>query len=306
MKAVITGATGAVGIALIKELLSRGAQVTVLCREGSRRNSNIPQNDNVTKVNCSLDKLGELSLEGKYDMLFHLAWDGTTGAARNDFYLQNKNVEYTLDAVRLAKRLGCSAFVGAGSQAEYGRVDEKLCPDTPTFPENGYGIAKLCAGQMSRELCRELGIKHIWARILSVYGEYDGENSLVMSTISKLLKGERPSLTAGEQTWDYMYSADAAKALVELAVGGTDGGVYCLGSGQPRPLKEYVELIRDAVNPDAELGFGEIPYARSQVMYLCADIKELELDTGFVPRVSFEDGIKKTVAWYIEKESVEK
>lgn len=306
MRAVITGATGAVGMALISELTSRGAHVTVLCRKGSPRNIQIPCGRLTEKIECSLDDLKNLELNGVYDVFFHLAWEGTTGAYRNDMYMQNNNVRYTLDAVELAGRLGCKTFVGVGSQAEYGRTEQKLRSDTPTFPENGYGIAKLCAGQMSRIRCAQLGIKHVWARILSVYGEYDGENSLVMSTVRKLTAHEKTSFTGGEQLWDYMYSGDAARAMAELAEHGRDGEVYCLGSGSARPLREYIELIRDATAPDAELGFGEIPYAAGQVMYLCADISELERDTGFVPSVSFEDGIKRTVEWYRRKNEKDK
>ena len=82
-----------------------------------------------------------------WDVFFHFAWLGTTGAARNDMYLQNQNVRYALDAVAAAKRFGCHAFIGAGSQAEYGQVEGLLTPETPAFPEMGYGIGKLCAGQ---------------------------------------------------------------------------------------------------------------------------------------------------------------
>ena len=95
---------------------------------------------------------------------------GTTGAARNDMPLQTRNIASALQAAELAAKLGCNTFVGAGSQAEYGRTEQLLSPETPVFPENGYGMAKLCAGQMSRIRCQELGIKHVWVRILSVYG----------------------------------------------------------------------------------------------------------------------------------------
>ena len=64
-----------------------------------------------------------------------------------------------------------------------------------------------------------------------------------------------------------------------------------------RPLREYIEAIRDAAAPGAEIGFGEIPYQEKQVMYLCADISDLEKDTGFAPRVTFAEGIEKTVDW---------
>ncbi len=299
MKAVISGATGAVGMGLIRELMEREIPILVLCRENSPRSERIPDHPLIRRARCSLAEMKEFSLpEGEtYDVFFHLAWEGTTGDARNDMVLQNRNVAYTLDAVELADRLGCHTFIGAGSQAEYGRVEGKLSAKTPAFPENGYGIAKLCAGQMSRGMCGMRGIRHIWARILSVYGPYDTEGSMVMSAIRRLMAGEETSFTAGEQIWDYLYSGDAAKALVALAERGVGGKIYCLGSGAPRLLKDYLIAIRDAVAPNATLGLGKLPYARGQVMYLCADIEELREDTGFCPEVSFEEGIRRTLAW---------
>ena len=82
--------------------------------------------------------------------------------------------------------------------------------------ETAYGKAKLKAGISSRSLCKELGIRHIWTRVLSIYGPFDGPNTLITSTIRKIINGERPALTAGEQVWDYLYSKDAAKALLML------------------------------------------------------------------------------------------
>ena len=83
---------------------------------------------------------------------------GGSEQGRNDMITQVKNIQYTLDAVHVARMSGCKVFIGTGSQAEYGRVDTALKPDTPCFPENGYGMAKLCAGQMSRVECEKMGI----------------------------------------------------------------------------------------------------------------------------------------------------
>ncbi|MBE6667550.1 MAG: NAD(P)-dependent oxidoreductase [Ruminococcaceae bacterium] len=300
MKAVVTGATGAVGMALLAELSEQGVETLVLCRKGSRRNDRIKESRYIKKVECSLDELESFALgtNEKYDVFYHFAWEGTTGSSRNDMPLQNRNVKYALDALALAARLGCNTFVGAGSQAEYGRVEGKLTPETPAFPENGYGIAKLCAGSMCRVSAEALGIRFVWARILSVYGPYDTENSMVMSTLKKIINRERPSFTAGEQIWDYLYSADAARALYLLGATETAKGIYCLGSGKPRPLKDYIIAIRNEADAEAEIGLGEIPYAPNQVMYLCADISKLTTDTGFVPKTDFADGIKKTAEWY--------
>ncbi len=298
-KAIITGPTGSIGIALINKLISEDIEVVAVCRPGSKRISRIPQSDKVQITECGLDEISKLGdmINGGADVFYHFAWDGTFGNSRNDMRLQNDNVKYALDAVTVAKELGCGKFIGAGSQAEYGRVDGVLRPDTPAFPENGYGIAKLCAGQMTRIMCEQLGIEHVWTRILSIYGPYDGENTMIMSVISKLLKGEKPSLTPGGQMWDYLYSKDVANAFYLLGEKGKNGSIYCLGGGEARPLKEYVEILKDAIDEKLELGFGDVPYGDKQVMHLCADITNLTEDTGFRPEVRFEDGIRETVEW---------
>jgi len=296
-RAILTGATGAVGSALIKELVSHDVEVLAFCREGSKRNAQISEHKLVTKKYCSLSELATVQNDtGKdYDCFYHFAWEGTTGTARNDMYLQNQNVKYALDAVTAAKRFGCHTFIGAGSQAEYGRVEGILKPDTPTFPEMGYGIGKLCADQMTREYAHQLSIKHMWTRILSVYGPNDGAQSMVMSTINTLKKGEVPQFTKGEQMWDYLYSGDAAEAFRLLGERGIDGKIYVLGSGTARPLAEYIKEIRDIVKPNAEIALGALPYGEKQVMHLQADINELIKDTGWYPRTSFENGIKTIV-----------
>ena len=310
-RTIITGPTGAIGMALIEYLSEKNIQVIAVVRGDSKRKDQIKESDNVVKVECALSEMTELpqrvrcavGLKGwdktqPIDAFYHLAWDGTFGDSRNDMYLQNKNVRYALDAVDVAAELGCKVFIGAGSQAEYGRYEGKLNADVPTFPENGYGIAKLCAGQMTRIRCAQKNIKHIWTRILSIYGPYDTNKTMVMSMIGKMIKGERASCTKGEQKWDYLYSKDAAKMMYLLGSCGLDGKIYCLGSGEARPLKQYINIIRNEINPSAEIGFGDVPYASKQVMHLCADINELAKDTGWMPDYLFEEGIKETIEWY--------
>jgi nucleoside-diphosphate-sugar epimerase len=300
--ALITGATGAVGMGLIDALLKHNVRVVAVVRGNSNRADRIKESDMVKKVECDLAQMENLpklvqETGWKPDVFYHFAWDGTFGDSRNDMYAQNENVKYALNAVKAADEMGCSAFIGAGSQAEYGRFEGKLNASVPAFPENGYGMAKLCAGQMTRVECEKIGLRHIWTRILSVYGEYDGNATMVMSTIGKLLRGEKPSCTAGEQMWDYIYAKDAGRAFYLLGECGIAGKTYCIGSGSARPLRQYIEEIRNAVNPKAEIGFGDVPYSEKQVMYLCADISDLTADTGFLPEYTFEQGIRETVDW---------
>lgn len=308
---IVTGPTGVLGMALIKYLSNENIRVIAVVREGSSRIKQIKESNNVTVVECSLSEMPELPQrvlravrKKKWnevqlaDVFYHFAWDGTSEKYRNDMYLQNQNIYNTLNAVIVAKELGCTTFIGAGSQAEYGRYRGKLDEKVPTFPDNGYGMAKLCAGQMTRVLCEQKGIKHIWLRILSVYGPYDGDKTMIMSSINNLLNGKRVSCTKGEQIWDYLYSMDAAKMLHLLGDYGISGKTYCLGSGTARPLREYIETIRDMVNPNAEIGFGDIEYSPKQVMHLCADISELIDDTGYQSEYDFDKGIKETIDWY--------
>lgn len=300
-KVIITGPTGAIGHALIEECIRNQVEVYALCHPGSKRIVGFPSNNLLHVICVDFSRLSDVKnvIPNDVDVFYHLGWVGTFGDARNDMYLQNRNVTYALDAIELARCCGCHIFVGAGSQAEYGRFEGKLRPGTPAFPESGYGMAKLCAGEMTRVQARKYGIKHIWARILSVYGPYDGKDTMVMSTIIKLLYGEKTSFTKGEQIWDYLYAKDAGGIL--FALGGEksmDGKIYCLGSGLARPLKVYIEKIRDAINPSLSVGLGELPYAPEQVMYLCADNTDIIHDLGYEYRYSFEEGIKETVEWY--------
>ena len=308
---VITGPTGAIGMALIRRCMEEKIHVVAVCHIKSSRIAQIPQDPYVHIVESDLADLRRLDRKDlglaemdRVDTFYHLAWEGTTGASRDDMPLQIRNIQYTIEAVELAHRLGCDTFIGAGSQAEYGRVEGILTAHTPVFPEHGYGMAKLCAGQMSRQRCSALGMRHIWVRILSVYGPYDGQASMVMSTIRKLAGGERACFTPGEQMWDYLYSADAAEAMLLVAERGIHGKVYVLGSGQVKPLKDYILQIRQAVEAQngsaGELGLGDLPYSEKQVMYLGADLAELRQDTGFEPGVTFEEGIRCTVSSVLE------
>lgn len=296
---VITGPTGAIGTAIIRQCVDEGIEVYAIVRKNSNRIVRIENSPQVHIIECDLSELKDLPVDNIpiCDVFYHLGWGATIGDGRNDMDLQTANIRYTLDAVRLAERLGCHTFVGTGSQAEYGRFEGKLNERVPTFPENGYGIAKLCAGQMSAIECHKLGMRHIWVRILSIYGPGDSDKTMITTTIKKLMNKERASFTKAEQMWDYLYSDDAARALVLMGKSQNAKGIYCLGSGTAKPLREYIEELAKNISQEADLGFGDVEYGDKQVMYLCADIERLTKDTGFVPEVTFDEGIKKTIEW---------
>lgn len=302
-KVVITGATGALGRALITVCIESGYEVLAVVHRTSDRVAELKTIDNCCVMYLDLSEYDNAMEEmikqdvasGDHELFFHLAWMAPFGEGRNNLELQLENVKASLAAVRFAKALGCTTFIGAGSQAEYGRVMGKLFPDTPTFPETGYGIAKLCAGQMTRLACEQVDIKHVWTRILSVYGPHDGVHSLISVAIDDMVNNRETSFTPCDQMWDYIYSEDAARALLLAAQKGKHGSVYVIGSGEVHPLKQYIQKIAEITNYKKEIGFGKRAYNDKQVMFLQADLSALN-EWGFVPKVSFEKGIQILVS----------
>lgn len=301
-KIVISGGTGVLGTALIRCAKKQGFDIVCIVRTDSERAKALIDSDAVGIIQADLKDYAMLDpvITG-CDAFIHLAWEKTFGNARDDIDAQMRNIQYTLDAVRLAKKMGCKVFIGAGSQAEYGSVQCPLTGDTPVHPESGYGIAKYTAGRLSALLCTQLGIRHNWLRILSVYGLNDTPYTLISYVVNELNNGRSPELTKCEQIWDYLYADDAARAILAVAQKGVHGKVYPLGSGRACKLSEYVGIIRDYINPDIAIKFGVKEYYPHQPMYLQADITELTKDTGWVPEVSFLEGVKDVYNFHSAK-----
>ena len=294
-RVIISGATSSIGIALCEECVTNGIGVVAIIRSGSSKRSLLPESSIIEIIESELSDYSAIECEEiKADAFIHLAWASTDGAeARDNTYAQADNIQATLKAVELAKRCNCKVFVGAGSQAEYGRTDEVLTGDTACNPETAYGMTKLCAGMLSRLMCRQKGIDHIWTRILSAYGPNCSKRTVISYTVDTLLRGEKPVLSDGRQVWDFIYISDVAKALLSCARSGVSGKTYVIGYGKSKLLRGFLEEVRDILSPGQDMGFGERPYNADAVMHLECDISELTYDTGFVPTVAFEEGIKR-------------
>ena len=278
----VTGATSMIGSALVSESLANGVEVYAMVRKNTPKLGRLPSSSRLHLVEGDLDTLGELpaKVPVRIDTFYHIAW-GHTGAKRNESTeLQADNIRTTLKAIRVA-------------------ADG---PETETNPVTPYGAAKLAAGLLGRMLARELGIAFIWPRIFSTYGIYDKPTSMISMSIRKMLDGEKTSFSPAEHRWDYLFSEDAGRAFYLMGEKGKDGAVYCIGSGESRRLRSFIEEMAEACGVPVT-GIGDIPYPKDgKVRNLCADISNLTADTGFAPRVSFEEGIRRTVAWMRESQ----
>jgi nucleoside-diphosphate-sugar epimerase len=297
----LTGATGPVGVALIKECIKNGVRIMALIKPNSAKIKRIPKSDLVTILECDNNMLKNFNLF-EYGInffpstFFHLAWGHTDKQfGLNSSEEQIKNIQYTLDAVHLAKKMNCKKFIGIGSQAEYGCSLNSLNSTTPINPEIAYGIAKYAAGKFAKIECEKLNLEYVWIRILSIFGINNNDDTLIKSFIFNCKNNYPMALGPCTHIWDYLYEDDAGKALFAIGEKGLNEKIYCLGSGIAKPLKEYLEMIRNMVNPTYTPQFGEIPYTERSLKYLCADISELTNDTGWKPETSFEEGIRKII-----------
>jgi UDP-glucose 4-epimerase len=303
-KAIVTGATGFVGSWLVKELVSQGVEVIAVVRTRQTDVTFLQQLHNVKIVVCSLheiDKLPSLVSEKDIDVFYHLAWTGTSGMDRADIDLQLKNVQATCSAVKAAAEIGCRKFVNAGSIMEYEAME--YIPSDSSSPGMGniYGTAKLAADFMAKTLAVNLKLSYITCILSNIYGPGEKSARFVNFTIRKFLNKERAMFTHGQQLYDFIYASDAARALYLAGKGGKPYTSYYIGNKTPQPLKNFVISIRDTVDKDIVLTFGELPIQGALLNYKEFDTNKLFTEFGFKAEVSFEQGIEKTVRWILDK-----
>lgn len=303
MNILITGATGFIGSYVARDLASKGHNVFCILREGSdtTRIDSAKSSLNYVFVDYSdVDSWQSKLPVDQIDGVYHLGWNGVAGSDRNSL-IQVSNIQIAAQIVKLASDLGARFFVSTGSQAEYGPKIGKLNETQSEEPTTLYGKSKLATKSICEHLCQHFDIRFCWVRVFSTYGPMDNPWWMIPSLIKAIDSGEVPPLTLGEQKWDYLHVRDAAAAISSLAFSDNACGVFNLGSGAAPTLRHTVETIRDIIDSNAKLGFGEVPYRPDQVMHLEADIAKFTSATGWQPEVSLEEGLKETVAWFTKK-----
>lgn len=293
MRVIISGATSMIGIACIRSCIANGCEVLAILRQGTKRLARLPESPLVKLAYADLDTLDCVTGDGRpYDVFYHFAWSHTSRAERDDPIAQEHNIRATLQAVELAHRLGCRKFIGAGSQAEYGSVDGMISPETPPQPIIAYGMAKLSSCMLSRRLCRQYGMEHIWGRIFSVYGTNDNEGTMLNYAISQFDKGEPAKFSAATQLWNYLYEEDAGAMFYHLGQKDVQPGIYCIAGMESRPLRSYITELQEVYGPGAVCEFAPADPA-VRLISLQVDMTKTLDAIGYVPRVSFAEGIRQ-------------
>jgi UDP-glucose 4-epimerase len=243
------------------------------------------------------DELREALAEFRPDTVVHLAWDGVSPDDRNRSS-QLRNIQDSIDLLHVAHEVGATSWIGMGSQAEYGPHLASIRETDATRPTTLYGATKLSVCHLARLFASQHQMRYVWLRLFSTYGPKDHARWLIPYVALALLRGERPSLTEGNQNWDYVHVRDIAEAVLAVVDNSDAEGIYNIGSGRVVTVRRVVERIRDLIDPSLPLGFGEKLYRPDQVMHLEADIGRLHRATGWTPGIDLDQGLAETIDWY--------
>lgn len=294
---IVTGASGFIGTTLVNELLKRDYKIVAIDRRFSGEFLN---NNNITCVNATDKDVFDLKNEipeNTYDCFFHLAWAATSGPARADYDVQLANVKMACDYVKLCDEIGCKRVVYASSINEMETYEYLQSDDIEPAGGYIYGTGKLAAHLMGETVAKLNGIEFLPVIITNIYGVGERSARMIYTSIVKLINGEHTSFTAGYQTYDFIYITDAINSIVEVSEKGKAFNRYYIGSGEPKPLREYLLEMRDIVAPSAELGLGDFEFKGIDISYSQFELKKVEKDTGYKNQVSFAQGIKMTADW---------
>ncbi len=293
-KIVLTGATSYIAVALMKKLLLYDNHIYAVIRPNSINRSKIPINEKITILECDLDSIDtifQMSLP-QIDLLYHFAWEGVRGQAREDSILQESNCIAAQKLIDASIKMKVKRFIGIGSQSEYGIMHcmtNEMCEEHPLTE---YAKRKVQICHYGLEKAKEFNMKFVWARIFSLFGNGESESTLIMSCIKKMQENQVIYLSPCEHLWDFLYIMDAVDVLYKLGHEQIPNGIYNIASGDIRPLKEYVSELAEVLESSSVLKFGAIPYGANGPIGMVPDVSKIMNVLNWKPQYSFREGIK--------------
>jgi nucleoside-diphosphate-sugar epimerase len=291
--AVVTGASGFIGQALMRFLADRNVSVYGIVRHAD--DARLFRSERVVYIPCPMDAYDTLPMllagrERRPKVFYHLAWDGTAGKARADYVRQCSNARATCDAMVTAKAIGCQRFIATGTVTEF--IADDMLKRQYTSENLMYGLAKSFTHKLLDIVARQQDVDYIWAQLSNIYGGHNASGNLISYTLGELRRGNRPTYGPCEQPYNFTYIEDVLEALFLL------GGVsvhrqatYFISNGECRKLKEYLLSLADRFH--AEVGIGERPDDGVRYSAAWFDSSALQEEFGFVPQYRFEDGLKE-------------
>lgn len=302
-KVIITGAGGFIGKSLVEYLLKKN-----ICVVGIDINDNnlldLKNNINFRFINASFenyDNLEKTINDTEFDIFYHFAWDGVFGTPFKDYALQLSNTKYACDAIKIAINLKCKKFVLAGTMNQFETLDYMTRADIEPRYTCIYATSKIAADMICKTIAFNEGIEFNSGLIAMAYGENNKSMMIPNVVMKSLNEGISPKLTEGKNLYDMMYIDDICYAFYCIGKSGINLKDYYIGHKKEdlRTFKEWMQEIRDIINPNVELKFGEYPEA-AKFDYNKINTHELYDDTEFQIISDFHESIIKTKNWLKE------
>lgn len=305
-KFLVTGGAGFVGSHMVEALLERGAKVRVLDNFScSDRRTLDPYRKKIELVEGDVRKSTDVKKAVKgQDVVFHFAAiRSVVRSVENPLVSHEVNASGPLVLLEESLRANVKHYLFTSTSAVYGASISPLQKeDAEKLPMSPYGVAKLAAEHYARYYFFEKKMPTTSVRIFNVYGPRQNPETqyslVVPGVLSKIVRGERPVIDgSGEQARDFVYIGDILDALFKIAGNRkTYGKVYNLGSGKATSIRRIVEtLLRLTASP---LKAVHGPRRPGDPDRTCADISKIHRDLSWSPRVSLEEGLRRTVEEY--------
>jgi len=299
---LITGGAGFIGSNLANHLVGSNDVIVVDdCSLGT--SENLDEDVSLFDV----DVLDLAGLDDDVDVLFHLAALSSREMHEDDPRRGARvNVEGFVSAVEAVKD-SCNTVVYASTSSIYGSRTEPSSTSMDVEARTGYEASKLAREHYGEYYANQYGMNVAGMRFFSVYQGFGGNEEhkgSYANTVSQfadaIANGEKPELFGdGSQTRDFTHVDDVVRAL-DLAAVEELNGVYNVGTGESYSFNEMVDLINEVLGTDIEPRYVECPF-ENYVHDTLADASGFREDTGWKPRVRFEDGVRRVCEPYIEE-----
>jgi len=291
-KAIVTGASGAIGRYVIRELLDNGIKVLAIGRKSGINTEFFIKNSCNNLSYCQLDlkeidllpkKLNEIGwVSGKSCVFYHFAWSGFTSLTDGTVDDQLKNVTYSANAVKIAKELGCVKFINSGSLEE--TFAEKYLENNWNnnqyhSNQGSYAISKLSSRDMCLMVAYLEKIDYVHTRFSAVYNNELNLKGFICSSLKLILEGKKASIPQNNQFFDLISIEDLSKAYYYIGLKGENKVNYFIGTGKPKILANYFTELENSLQ-----GVKSKAVNNELNLILCHkdfDVSDLKNDTGF-------------------------
>lgn len=301
MRSLVTGGAGFIGSNLVKVLVDRGDDVTILDDFSVGKMEHLDSLENIEVITgsvCDIDLMRKLI--SRTDTVFHLAVQCLMKCNDNPIIAQEVNVGGTFN-VCLAAHEAHAKIVYVSSSEVYGT--HKFSPMTenhPIEPQSIYGLSKLMGEEYVKHFNKYYDVPAVIIRPFNAYGPNhrdDQYSAVITMFIRRLEKGEYPIIEwTGEQSRDFTYVTDTAKGIALLSKL-EHGEIVNIGSEKATSIKELATTLLKIYGMENKFIFAE---------QRLNDVFKLEADTrlakayGYKPKVTLEEGLRKYVAWWKE------